>query len=1241
MTTMKNIPIGSAYTAMDHPNGNTYILHAHEGLCFFDSMEHSLLPPAQLWDNHLQCDIRPKHCTNGESIFGCRDPQTDIHLPFSLYGCISYLPIRYPSEHELSTCLHITLTNDAPWHPYASTFHKREQPFTPNFAPEYLGETHDFTQHRTVSATSSHTHRSAVTPMDLARRWGTSIPIATNTLKMTTQRGIRLVADQLTRRFRTREAQLQYRYQRGPVYSDTLFHEENSLRGYNSGQVMVAANFHTKFYPMKSKADAFVSLNSYCTKYGIPNPIITDNAGEELGSDWVRVLKKFLMDQRTTKPHSPWQNKAEAAIRELKKHFRRIMNRTRAPEVLWCYAMEYVAEIREVMAGATSDLRPPVESVLGNVQDISEYIEFDFHGFIKFYDPHKGEQLGQWLGVCKNIGTGMVYYILQQNGYVISRSTICNLSKEEWLDENERKQRDEFEEEEYKVLGNLDESLVHLAANDEMEEPLASSVPAADVNPGNDEAYGPDELTGMEVYLSHGDRTEIAKVLGRKRNTEGNFVGRKHSNPILDSRVFTVEFPDGEQKDIGYNILAEHLHSQMDDEGNVYKLFRGIIGHRKKAGAVDKADQYRQVGNKQVKKKTLAGWDIEVEWVDGSSSWFPLKEVKNSNSVELAEYAMHNRLNLEPAFDWWVRDTLKRKKRLIKLSQRRHKKSGYKFGIPIPHDVTEALALDKQNNNTLWYDAIQKEMRNVTVAFEILEKGQPPPPGHQFVTLRMIFDLKMDFTRKARLVAGGHLTQTPASLTYASVPSRESIRLMFLVAALNDLNIVMTDIGNAYLNAKVREKIWSTAGPEFGEHTGAVVLIVRALYGLKSSGATWRAHFAQSLRDLGYESCVGGDPDVWRKPAVKPDGEKYYEYIVVYIDDLLVIGQNPTNITDALQADPFNYTLKDVDEPKSYLGAVISKYNLEGSVTWAISADDYLRKALANVEEQFGKLSTMFSKSQLSNPAAPDYHPEIDTSKLLEGDDVTLYQSYIGILRWAVELQRIDIAHATATMAKFMSAPRQGHMVGVLRILAYLHHHIRSKIVADPLYRDWSHKSWTQAEWQDFYPDAVEPIPDNAPEARGKPVQINLFCDAAHATCLITRRSTTGIIIFLNGMPILWYSKRQNTLESSTFGSEFVALRIAVEMNDALRIKLRMLGIPLEGPTNGFCDNESVVKNATIPESRLSKKHNAIAYHEVRESCACNSIRICHEPGKKNLSDVLTKFLPGTAHKQCITRILY
>ena len=101
---------------------------------------------------------------------------------------------------------------------------------------------------------------------------------------------------------------------------------------------------------------------------------------------------------------------------------------------------------------------------------------------------------------------------------------------------------------------------------------------------------------------------------------------------------------------------------------------------------------------------------------------------------------------------------------------------------------------------------------------------------------------------------------------------------------------------------------------------------------------------------------------------------------------------------------------------------------------------------------------------------------------------------------------------------------------------------------------------------------------------------------------LVIKQSTTGIIFYVNKAPIQWYSKRQNTIESSTFGSECVGLRTAVEMNEALRYKLRMMGVPVEGPTNCFCDNQSVVKNATIPQSSLLKKHNMVAYHKVRDA---------------------------------------
>ena len=110
-------------------------------------------------------------------------------------------------------------------------------------------------------------------------------------------------------------------------------------------------------------------------------------------------------------------------------------------------------------------------------------------------------------------------------------------------------------------------------------------------------------------------------------------------------------------------------------------------------------------------------------------------------------------------------------------------------------------------------------------------------------------------------------------------------------------------------------------------------------------------------------------------------------------------------------------------------------------------------------------------------------------------------------------------------------------------------------------------------------------------------------------------------------IPIIWFSKRQNTVEAATFGSEFVALRIYKELIVALRYKLRMFGVPIDGPASVFCDNRGVVKNASIPESTLQKKHNAINYHAVREAAAAGILRVGKEDGDTNLADMLTKVL--------------
>ncbi len=163
----------------------------------------------------------------------------------------------------------------------------------------------------------------------------------------------------------------------------------------------------------------------------------------------------------------------------------------------------------------------------------------------------------------------------------------------------------------------------------------------------------------------------------------------------------------------------------------------------------------------------------------------------------------------------------------------------------------------------------------------------------------------------------------------------------------------------------------------------------------------------------------------------------------------------------------------------------------------------------------------------------------------------------------------------------------------------------------------------------------------NTPPPQGKPVVMSCFVDADHAGNRITQWSHTGILIFCNRAPILWFSKHQNTVETSSFGSEFVAARIAVELIEGLCYKLCMFGIPIEGPTNVFCDNQSVVTNTAKPESTLKRKHNSIAYHRVREAAAAGTIRIAKESHKTNIANMLTKPVSGPRLKALCEHVLF
>ena len=149
-------------------------------------------------------------------------------------------------------------------------------------------------------------------------------------------------------------------------------------------------------------------------------------------------------------------------------------------------------------------------------------------------------------------------------------------------------------------------------------------------------------------------------------------------------------------------------------------------------------------------------------------------------------------------------------------------------------------------------------------------------------------------------------------------------------------------------------------------------------------------------------------------------------------------------------------------------------------------------------------------------------------------------------------------------------------------MFGYLKTHSKRRLFFDPRHPDIDEHAFSSYEWYDFYRDTKEQVPIDIPPPCGHAVSSHCFVDVDHASNTVTRRSQIGILIFLSQALIVWYSKRQNTVETSTFGSEFIAMRTAVEHIEALRCKLCMFGIPIEGPTNVFCDNEAVFKNTTI-----------------------------------------------------------
>jgi len=273
-----------------------------------------------------------------------------------------------------------------------------------------------------------------------------------------------------------------------------------------------------------------------------------------------------------------------------------------------------------------------------------------------------------------------------------------------------------------------------------------------------------------------------------------------------------------------------------------------------------------------------------------------------------------------------------------------------------------------------------------------------------------------------------------------------------------------------------------------------------------------------------------------------------------------------------------------IEEPSTFLGATITKHKIsdDDDYTWAIGSGAYLVEALRVVKQRLSHPKYNLSlKTKVSATMPSGYKPELDNSLLCDHETALFYMQLIGILRWLCELGRIDICTEISMLSAYNACPRVNHFHAVLHVFAYLQIHPDYLLLMDADYRN-DLPSLQRHDWEEFYPFQKDVLPPDMPTALGKSVQLIMFVDASHAANLVTRQSRTGVLIFVNRAPIVWYSKKQNSIETSSYGSEFMALKTGVEILQGLRYKLRMMGVPIDGYCHTLVDNKSVFLKCPI-----------------------------------------------------------
>ena len=298
-------------------------------------------------------------------------------------------------------------------------------------------------------------------------------------------------------------------------------------------------------------------------------------------------------------------------------------------------------------------------------------------------------------------------------------------------------------------------------------------------------------------------------------------------------------------------------------------------------------------------------------------------------------------------------------------------------------------------------------------------------------------------------------------------------------------------------------KVWTKFDDQLGpEYKGRRAIISKALYGLRSSGRSFRDYLAFHLREMGFTSSKA-DPDLWMRAALKLNVDKIYENVISFVDDLVFHGVDPKGFMDALGQ---RFTLKpgSIKKPDTYLGVDVKKFRIPNSgdpdkVRWAFESTSCVKRAISDLEKELREADLKLLPNA-KMPLASGYQPELDLLLELGSKQLNYYQGLIGFLRWICEIGRIDILMPVSLMPRNLVSARQGHLQQVFHtIFAYLKHHPRLTMFFDDTIPSFCGDRFVMCDWSKLYPNATEAIPENIPIPDGKEVVMT--------GCRETRRS--------------------------------------------------------------------------------------------------------------------------------------